>query len=153
MQTKMRGDLLLNETAKIILAVISIVILIYLAVSLYGVFRDKQQLEQARASIHEIAGIAGALGEKEVRNYLLLAPRGWYLTEFKNSQKENCQQQCICMCQKDDCTGSFACAATAREFLFTDSKGKAVLVLHENPPVSLELNLQGTRFLQAKVKT
>ena len=67
--------LILPETLKIVLAVISIGLLIYLAVSLGGIFTQKSELDQAKANLGEIKEVIEGLEEGQEQSFLLSLQR------------------------------------------------------------------------------
>jgi len=94
-------EMLLPETLKIIIAVICIVILIYLGVSLYGIFSQKTKLEQANQGLDEIILTLDRLENNENGTYLVLGPKDWFLTSWSKSddnRPEKCEGSCICIC-------------------------------------------------------
>lgn len=110
MKTK-RGTLLVNETLKIILAVIVIVFLIYFLVSLYYSKVNLDKLKQAEAilinsesgsikividRVKEGQGNLGGDSEKILVNN----PEGWYLFSFLDDKKPNscAGKNCLCIC-------------------------------------------------------
>ena len=80
--------ILLPESLKLIIAVLCIILLVYLAWSLYGIFRTKTETEQARETLKGIVAEVEGLEEGQ-RKYLVVAPEGWIL--LKREKK-------LCMC-------------------------------------------------------
>ena len=111
-----KADFTLTEFMKIILAVVSIGLLLYLAVSLYGLLIKKTDIEQARGSVENLLEKIKSLEEGETPKYTLESPKGWYLVYFEdggfiwkeegatyiNSYKtipdEDCSKNCLCIC-------------------------------------------------------
>ena len=85
-----KGDFTLAETMKIVLAVISIGLLLYLAVNLYGIFTKKSQIEQARETLKQIVENINLLEEGKSKTFLLESPDKWGLFYYDdvNSAKE-----------------------------------------------------------------
>ncbi len=106
MKTK-KGNLL-PETLKIIVAVLCIVLLFYLAVSVYGLFFKKTAIEQARESLKlmnlEIEKVEKA--QKAEGDFLLESPNKWYLIGFPYKDgietPQQCKKYCICICPSGD---------------------------------------------------
>lgn len=102
MRSLTKRGILLPETLKILIAVLSIGILIYLASSLFGIFRQQTKLEQAKATLNEIVGNIDALKEGEVlgKNILILNPKDWWLIQYdENSGPKSClNKNCLCIC-------------------------------------------------------
>jgi hypothetical protein len=98
-----RKAILIPETLKIIIAVICIVLLIYLAVSLYGIFTSKLQLEQARATLNAVIGKINSLEKSgDTLTYLITGPSAWnifYYDNFDTLSAGGCSgKTCICAC-------------------------------------------------------
>ena len=101
----------LVESIKIILAVVSIGLLIYLAVSLYGIFTKRPQLEQAKATLESLIEKINSLEENKIVKYTLESPKEWYLISYDkeiidaDSNKEMPSQcngkDCLCLCYAD----------------------------------------------------
>lgn len=119
--------ILMSEVLRIILAVLGIVILMSLAVGLYGIF-IKSDLDKVRIHMDNIERIVNNLKEGESENYVLLNPKEWVLTtwpidyaretyilptapapdrytsdvytdtDMPNECKKNNWQRCICFC-------------------------------------------------------
>lgn len=94
---KNKKGILMPEAMKIILAVIGLVLLIYLLVSLYGVFQRKTRIDQANALLDEIDDMLKWMTEKNLdltKEILLLSPQDWYLVS--GSQDGSVSKLCIC---------------------------------------------------------
>lgn len=83
------------EVVKIVLAVLSIVVLVYLGVSLAGIMTQMTKLAQAKNLLQTIKDKVEWMEEEEERvsdeNILLASPEGWYI--LKGDVKN---QLCIC---------------------------------------------------------
>ena len=98
-----------GETVKIIIAVIGILALFYLAVSLYGIFNNKTEIEQAKASLDEIIQRVTSLPDGQSGNVLINSPNGWYLVYYdyalvasdskKDIPKSCNSKDCLCICE------------------------------------------------------
>ena len=99
---KNKKAILLPESIRIIIAVLCIILLIYLAVSLYGLFKNKTEREQARETLKQIIDeITTAKDTGKERQYLVIAPKGWYLVSYvkEKSTPTICKgESCLCMC-------------------------------------------------------
>lgn len=142
-----KGFLLGEETVKIIIAVIGLLILVYLLASLYITNRNKE-LELAKASLeHLITDINAGRTETEIYN-----PKEWIIISFSSSQKninpklcfDKGWDNCICiMCvaagTRPNCIGQansdFPCAET--DFSVKDGLGIEI-----TPPLILSINQQ-----------
>jgi len=93
--------ILLPETLKIIIAVLCIFLLVYLSVSLYGIFTRSSKLEQAKATLEGIIGKANALEDSESVEYLITAPKDWVLLAYTPTSSQGlCTKNCACICPK-----------------------------------------------------
>jgi hypothetical protein len=102
-----RGDILGEESLRIIIAVFSIGFLIYLAASLYFIFVGNYEKEQAKAHLENILAKANSLEEGEVASYIVTNPKDWVLTSqgvllcfcpdesYKDDQK--CRAEGVCV--------------------------------------------------------
>jgi hypothetical protein len=98
-----KADMLPEEVLRIILGVIGIVLLMYLAVSLYGIFLSKTKLEQAKSTLEAIVGKAEISKAGENLSYVITAPRDWVIYVFNNTQNSpgDCEKSfCLCTCPK-----------------------------------------------------
>lgn len=77
---KNKKGILLPEGVRIIIAVLSILLLFYLAFQLFGLLQSKTSLAQAQEHMDKIEKIIKGLEEGESEIYLLLSPKGWALT-------------------------------------------------------------------------
>jgi hypothetical protein len=110
-----KGEILLPETLKIIVAVLCIGILILLAFKLGSIYTQNGKVEQARAVMDELIGVVNGLEEGDIREVVVLAPSGWALTGWPASSGEeispekrdilnpsvcerNDWKNCICLC-------------------------------------------------------
>ena len=124
-----KGEILLPETLKIIIAVICIVILIYLGVSLYGIFSQRTKLEQANQGLNEIILTLDRLKDNEDGTYLILGPEDWFLTSWSKSddnRPEKCEGSCICICNfvesndlKSNCDKEGVCRVVENQYAIT----------------------------------
>jgi hypothetical protein len=95
-----RGFLLGEETVKIIIAVICLVVLVYFLVSLYLANKDKD-LELAKASLeHLVADINSGKTETEIYN----PQKNWFIGSYPRGEimPELCLnkdwEKCLCIC-------------------------------------------------------
>ena len=79
-----RKGILKEETVKIIIAVISILILIYLAYSLYKITAGSKQKQQAEAILKQVEDKINLLKDKG--SMVLAGPKGWFL-ETRDNQR------------------------------------------------------------------
>lgn len=76
-----KKGILLPEVLKIIMGLLGIVILLALAVGLYGIFA-KTDVQIANQHMDKIANIVNNLKDGETQTYLLYSPKGWALTAW-----------------------------------------------------------------------
>ncbi len=97
-----QGFLLPEYVLKIIIALLGIMLLIYLAVSLYSSFFATTDLEKATATLEHINNFekptAKAKGEAR---FPLVSPKNWYLFTFVDDG-EWCGGSCLCICPNQD---------------------------------------------------
>jgi hypothetical protein len=117
-----KKGILLPEVLKIILAVIGIVALIYLAVSMFGLFTKKAELEQARGILTEIdAKVKALVNAGDERKVVVLSPKDWYILAYgkTGARPQMCKgENCICLCNDNevsDCDEMGLCRDFASE--------------------------------------
>jgi hypothetical protein len=93
------SSLTTEEIIKIVLGVVGILILIYLSVSLVGIFMFKTESEQAKATIEEISEKIEILQEGKTSNQIVQMSRGWAV--FSSEKNE------ICACQAGKWSSTF----------------------------------------------
>lgn len=71
--------ILRSEFVRLIIAVLCLLLLIYLAFVLYGMFIKNSDIEQAKETLEQIGNLIEGLDEGEKANYLVVAPKGWAL--------------------------------------------------------------------------
>jgi len=96
-----KGDWFVEEVAKIIVAIILLLLLGYLAFTLYESITQKSQLEQARVHLDNIANIIKELKDGDSQSYLVSSPKDWFLIYIHNSNTQGVPAQCVlngCLC-------------------------------------------------------
>lgn len=91
---KNKKAILLPEGLKIIIAVLCILILIYLAWSLYSMLTTKTKLAQAKETLKEIAVKINELEEGKIEPFLITTPKGWVIMVSDNCKEGNCIVSC-----------------------------------------------------------
>lgn len=124
MNNKGQAGLFTDESAKIILSVISIVLLVYLAFSLYGLISKNSSLEQAEASLNEIINNAKILEEGVTREVLVANPSDSYIIYYDNERKDICNSEngCLCIClypiMDESCVNRGVCKEVQEKYIF-----------------------------------
>lgn len=127
-----KGELTSTEITKIVLAVIGIGLLLYLSVSLYGIFLQKTKVEQAKVNLEKVFSIINDLQEEQTKKFLIESPKDWDFIFF--SRKEvlplKCNgENCLCICNEPDketCDDKGVCRPLSEEVLFESSKGNYI---------------------------
>jgi hypothetical protein len=156
-----KGELLVEETLKIVIAVICIGFLVVFLLSLYFTNLKSQDLEFAEASLNYlIEGINSGQVELEIYN-----PNGWLISSWPHevnvggvfgigSTKEeripkSCSnvgwEKCICICKKDnpdDCDKNGFCL---EGFMDIEENEKSTIKI-ENPPLVLIINYEDNKI-------
>ncbi|MBU3906999.1 MAG: hypothetical protein KKA64_01980 [Nanoarchaeota archaeon] len=137
--------ILMPETLKILMAVICIVLLVYLFMSLTGVFTHKNQLKQAQDSLNQINLKIGGLSEiKKEDTLMITGPKDWYLEYFKNDKK-------ICFCQEfsvSPCEEQVGVCVVVNEITFEPSCNENYPVLTPVPS-SIQISQPSCLYLKA----
>ncbi len=102
MQIGKKAFLLGEYTLKIIIAVLSISLLLYLLFVIYGSYNDDKKIAQAEADINKIIEKIGLAKTEGVQNLILLEPKGWILINFNKGENRplSCEGNCICICEE-----------------------------------------------------
>jgi hypothetical protein len=92
------GMLLVEETLKMIIAVIAIIFLVYILVSIYFTNVKGNNLVQANADINNLRTVINGNGNLSILNN----PVGWYLFYFPKDNSPNAcaSQNCLCVCDE-----------------------------------------------------
>ena len=102
---KGEGELLPEETLKIIIAVICIVVLVVLVVVIYFAVTGNQNLKYAIASVNIFSNETKRINSGEINNVTRLIPNpsGWYIFSFvgQDIKPNSCAgANCLCICEK-----------------------------------------------------
>ena len=95
---------MVSTVIKLVIAVACIILLIYVSVSLTGIWKNKTKSQQAMVNIENLEKSINDLGEGKTEKFTLLSPRGWALTGWpvENLMPEECKENkwknCICLC-------------------------------------------------------
>lgn len=105
-----KGFLLAEYTLKAVVAGISLLLLVFLFISIYSSFMDKKKLEQAGNTLNGLyEKMIIVKNSENTENFVLLEPRGWKLLGYSKNKPEICNKNCICLCEdlgiKDKITG------------------------------------------------
>jgi hypothetical protein len=96
-----KAQILEEETLKIILAVVSIVILVGLLIALYGGVQKSKQAEQASAILKQVGDKVNSLNSGDRDVMTITGPQGWYL--FVDTTGLSAYELCVCNAMKADC--------------------------------------------------
>ena len=104
---KDKKAILKEETLKLLIAVIALILLVYLAVQLYGIFIAKPEIEKARSTFDALSSKIQALDNGAVE-YTVTNPEGWYIVAYNKelvdkdetrAMPEKCEEKdCLCIC-------------------------------------------------------
>jgi len=134
-----KGNLMGEETLRIILSVICIVGLIALGVKLYLTWRESD-LKKADATLNEILSKANTLNDfKTKTDIIVLNPRNWHLISFEYGSVFCDSDFCLCMCEDKDCSNQKICKPTEKFFLLRDKTEKEVRILIADFPYKADL--------------
>lgn len=149
MRAKNNKGILLPETMKIIIAVLCIAALIYLAVKMGGILTQKNQLEQAKATIKEIAAKVNSVEAGEDRNSIVLSPKDWYILSFGADDSPNAcaAKACVCMCDDKKCSDLYGCEQIDKEVILENAEGEEITFIGEETPFGLDYTLSGDNVI------
>lgn len=129
--------LLIEETLKMIIAVIALSFLVYFLVSLYYTSIEGDEIIQAQADINKL-GSSIKNGSAEI---ILNNPVGWSLFGFVNDLIPNAcaGEKCLCICD-EVFIGSFVFFDTERQFDECNEDGACIAVkeLESFSPIEIE---------------
>jgi hypothetical protein len=110
-----KGEIFEEETLRLVLAALGIVILLALAYGLYSGFTSSSSLKRAGIILKDIQSRADNLNDGDIANYLSTGPEeGWYMINFnENVGPLFCKgKPCLCFCNgktKEDCDDKGIC--------------------------------------------
>jgi hypothetical protein len=97
-----KGFLLGEYTLKVVIAVLSILILVFLLTTIYNTFTSKNNILQAKSTIEMVQGLISEANLKGQSYGLLTEPQGWVLKYYSLGNVANCEgKKCICVCQNE----------------------------------------------------
>lgn len=106
------GDLLGEETVKVVMSVMSIAILFILAASLFFMFVNPAEMRQAEATLEEIIMTMDRLNNGERGSVVVTSPKGWYVfysdgniwthDQSQVTPTDECEGNCLCICVAQD---------------------------------------------------
>ena len=162
MKNKKAEQFTLAETMKILLAVVSIGLLLYLAASMYGIFTKKTQIEQARATIEELKN---SIDSKKTE-FTIFSPTYksgdyWYLVSFPGENgnlpeicEDNKWKYCLCIESFQDIYSSQnlivsnakVCTGSDKKYILKTKTSKLLtfsnfgIIELYNPPIILKIS-------------
>ena len=99
-----RGMLLAEETLKMVIAVIALIVLVGFLTSLYFSNKDSTKSLEAESVLNRISAIIGNLDEGGVEIYEVPNPEGWNFFSFVKGVNEDSNlcsgENCICVCDE-----------------------------------------------------
>lgn len=163
---KPKKAILMPETLKIILAVLGILILIYLAASLYGFFVKDNKEKQAQASLEILNSkikLVESGAQKEIK-FLIESPNDWYIIAWPYQDESEKPQQCagdycICMCESayskfgvlDECNKKGICKELSKKTKTIDEDNNEKYIKIDKP-ISLKAYLESNQIIIEKIK-
>lgn len=124
-----KRGLILPEVIKLVIAAICIGLLIMLAVNLFGLFKAKTKIEQAKAGNTDIFNLVSSLRDNESKDYLIVGPKGWEFSYFgietgRELPKSCGGESCICICpinqdRLSSCDEEGACRKAVKRFFLS----------------------------------
>ncbi len=118
-----KGFLLGEFTLKVIIAVLCIIVLAFLVIKIYGALTNKPEIAKAEGTLERVLEkIRVADNEGKEQGYVLIEPRDWVLIYKPTGAPEMCSgRNCLCVCEKEDCSQNSVCEIVSREIIMTNS--------------------------------
>jgi hypothetical protein len=129
---KGEGELLPEETLKIIIAVICIAGLIVLIIVIYFSVTGDQDMKKVQEVLSRFANETKRINSGEINNvtFLFPNPKGWYVFSFveQNVKPNSCAgKNCLCVCEK---LSIGIVNVDSRQAQRCDSKGACVTIVN-----------------------
>lgn len=98
-----KANLLGEQTLKIIISAIALLLLIYLLFALYSTFSEKKNLEKAEATLRSLDERLSDARKTNQSEFPLLEPEGWRLIYFEKGEEQpnSCLKNCLCLCKDE----------------------------------------------------
>lgn len=97
----------LSKLIEIILGIVGFVLLIILAVGIWGLMTKKNDIEQAKSTLEQIFLTIENLQGGNSSTYLVMAPKGWYLVYYNSGVNGGVEDSLPSKCRND--SGNFNC--------------------------------------------
>jgi Tfp pilus assembly protein PilE len=124
-----KKGIIAKEVVRLVIALLCLVLLIFLAVQLYGIFSSKTEIQQAKSTLNQISEIMENLEEGESAEYLFVGPVNknnlWFFKFFSGHESpEQCKgEDCLCICvsknrdfiDANDCDNLGICKKTEKK--------------------------------------
>lgn len=157
MINKNKKAIILPETLKLVIAVICLVLLMYLAWSLYSLFVVKSKLAQAQGTLDGIAAKFQGLQEGETRDYLIVAPKDWRIIsygakicicppEIPEKQEATCNRLGYCLTSDSQLRISSFCFYSMGNCISLQNLPKTVLISKGGNTIELRGEGQGITY-------
>jgi hypothetical protein len=98
------ANMLAEQTLKIIIAAMAVLLLLYLLFALYSMFTQKQEFARAELTLKELSErMIDARRKGTTETYYLTKPDGWVLITYNSGQEQpkECIHNCLCLCEDE----------------------------------------------------
>ncbi|MBU0907276.1 MAG: hypothetical protein KKD18_06160 [Nanoarchaeota archaeon] len=131
-----------GEIARLVTAIIAILILIYLIVIITGFYFNKADVNKASTELEEIVpSLEKVVETGQQQEYFVLYAPDWYL--FSSEFSDLCDGRfCLCLCKDSACQDSKAraCTKTEKFVLIREGGRETRSIKLEKPPQKIILN-------------
>lgn len=155
-RNKKGESLLPEETVKIVIAVVGISFLLFMAYSVYGMFKQDSKVEQAKASLERLSFSLEKVekGESALEEVIIESPDDWWILAWPYKENPNKPEQCkkdycVCICDiptvvsqansLDKCNSGGVCRDVSIKIKTISSFGNAPLDIREITSVKIYL--------------
>lgn len=151
---KTKKAILLEEGMRLFVALAVLVMLVYLAYSLYDIFIAKSDLEKAKATLKQIAGKLEGLEDGQEIKYLVTAPKNWQIIGYKPGEdmpRQCMNKNCLCICREfslEGCEKEGVCKQMQISFELVefDNANERIGYILINQPFTLYLKKKQSNF-------
>ena len=151
---KKRGQTwMTEETGRLILSILVIVLLLLFSSYIIKIFRTNTQIEQANATLTGISDAAKKLSVGQTDTYLIESPKGWTLATFPGNSRK------LCLCNTPnindfikDCDKKYLTCLEFSSLIEISSLGSKIILESVPKAINLRRKDSGLTILEIGIK-